>query len=143
MGLFQGLMAFLGWLAGESIVHLIAGVDHWIAVLLLAFVGTRMILSGIRGPEEKPANDPSRGGPLILICVATSIDAMAVGLSLAMLEVSILGPSLMIGLVTLGLSLVGLLTGRFLGSRFGQRMEILGGLILIGIGLQILFTHLA
>jgi putative Mn2+ efflux pump MntP len=142
MGLFQGLMAFLGWLTGTSVVHLIAGVDHWIAMLLLAFVGIRMIRSGISEAEEKPAEDPSRGGRLILICIATSIDAMAVGLSLAMLEAEILGPSLIIGLVTLGLSLFGLLTGRFLGNRFGKRMEILGGLILIGIGLQILTTHL-
>ena len=142
MGLFQGLMTFLGWLAGSNIIHLIAGIDHWVAMLLLAFVGTRMIYSGFHPEKEAEKDDPSRGGHLILICIATSIDAMAVGLSLAMLEVSILSPSMMIGLVTLALSLFGLLAGKQLGERFGQRMEVLGGLILIGIGLKILAADL-
>jgi putative Mn2+ efflux pump MntP len=143
MGLFQGLMTLVGWMAGMSIVRFIAGIDHWVAMLLLTFVGVRMIYSGLRPDQEAHRVDPSRGGRLLLICIATSIDAMAVGVSLALVEVSIFSPVLVIAVVTLGLSVFGLLTGGFLGERFGQRMEILGGLILNGIGLNILITHLA
>lgn len=142
MGLFQGLMAFLGWLAGSTIAGLISSVDHWIALALLVFVGTRMIRSGLDPNNESRCSETSRGAALLMICVATSIDAMAVGLSLAMVGIEILIPSLIIGLVTLGLSLFGLLAGGFLGERFGKRMEILGGLILNFIGIRILLTHI-
>lgn len=142
MALFQGLMTFLGWLAGSTIANLIAAFDHWIAVILLAFVGVRMIRSGFQPDGEVKNIDPSRGGSLIMISIATSIDAMAVGLSLAMLDVDIISPSLMIGITTLVLSLSGLLLGDKLGETFGKRMEVVGGFILNGIGLRILFTHL-
>jgi len=143
MGLFQGLMTLLGWLVGASIAPLISSFDHWVALVLLAIVGGRMVHAGLKDGEEPYRNDPSRGGMLILLCVACSIDAMAVGLSLAVMNVDILASSLIIGLVTLGLSLVGLLGGSVLGSRFGKRMTVLGGLILIGIGFRILFSHIA
>jgi manganese efflux pump family protein len=142
MGLFQGLMTFLGWLAGSTIAVYISAVDHWIALVLLAFVGIRMIRSGLDPQSELHKTDPSRGGTLLLICIATSIDAMAVGLGMAMLKASILFPSLVIALVTLGLSLFGLIAGNTLGEKFGKRMEILGGLILLAIGLRIVYTHL-
>jgi putative Mn2+ efflux pump MntP len=142
-GLFQGLMTFLGWLAGSTIAGLIANVDHWIAMGLLAFVGTRMVIEGLKkaGHDQK-MGDPSRGGALIMLCIATSLDAMAVGLSMAMMEVSILGASLVIGLVTLLLSTLAFGLGRFLGAAFGKKMEVVGGLILNFIGLRILITHL-
>lgn len=108
MGLFQGLMTFLGWLAGSTIANMISTVDHWIAFVLLAFVGTRMIREGLDPEAEFHKNDPSRGGSLMMICIATSIDAMAVGLSLAMIKVEIISPSITIAVVTLGLSLFGL-----------------------------------
>ena len=101
-----------------------------------------MIRSGLHHETEMQKEDPSRGGPLLMICIAASIDAMAVGLSLAMLNGEILNPSLTIGFITLGLSLFGLLAGNKLGETFGKRMEILGGLILNGIGQRILFTHI-
>ncbi len=142
-GLFQAMMPVLGWLAGTTIAHLISSVDHWIALVLLAFVGIRMIRSGLGHEAHSQAQDPSRGGMLIVLCVATSIDAFAVGLSFAMLRVEILLPVIVIGVVTGGLSLVGLLAGKRLGEAFGKRMEILGGIILLAIGLRILFTHLA
>jgi putative Mn2+ efflux pump MntP len=142
MGLFQGLMAFLGWLAGATIAALISAVDHWIALGLLAFVGVRMIYGGLHPEDNSHQVDLSHGGPLMMVCVATSIDAMAVGLSLGVVNQSILVPSLVIGFVTLALSLAGLLLGNRLGATFGHRMEILGGLILNGIGLRILITHL-
>jgi putative Mn2+ efflux pump MntP len=142
-GFFQAMMTLLGYLAGSTIASLISGVDHWIAFVLLAFVGGRMIQEGFGGEEEKTScADPSRGGMLMMLCVATSIDALAVGLSMALVTVNIVNASLMIGLVTGGLSLIGLLLGGRLGARFGKRMEILGGLILVGIGLRVLITHL-
>ena len=142
MGVFQGLMTLAGWLAGSSIVHWIAGLDHWVAFVLLAYVGAKMIHSGIYGTEADCHTDPSRGRTLIVLCLACSLDALAVGLSLAMLQVKILSASLIIALVSFGFSLVGLLAGHELGVKFGKRMEIVGGLILIGIGLRILSTHL-
>lgn len=141
-GLFQFLMPILGWLAGSTIASLIARFDHWIALGLLAFVGGRMIRSGLDPEAEAYPSDPSRGGTLILLSVATSIDALAIGLSLAILQVRILYPSIVIGAVTAALSFTGLLIGHKLGVAFGKRMEILGGLILIGIGLRVLITHL-
>jgi putative Mn2+ efflux pump MntP len=141
-GLFQALMPVLGWLAGSAVAAFIAPVDHWIAFGLLSMVGVRMIRSGLSTGEESYLRDPSRGGTLILLSVATSIDAFAVGLSLAMLRVPILHPVVVIGLVTGALSLVGLLAGNGLGRTFGKRMEIVGGIILIAIGIRIVISHL-
>ena len=140
-GLFQALMLVLGWVAGSSIAQLISAVDHWIALGLLAFVGVRMIRSGLNPNGASHASDPSRGSLLVMLAVATSIDAFAVGLSLAMLRVNIFYPAAVIGVITGGLSLVGLLAGHRLGKMFGKRMEILGGLILIAIGIKILVGH--
>jgi len=141
-GLFQFFMPILGWLAGNTIASLISRFDHWVAMGLLTFVGVRMIRSGLDPESETYRSDPSRGGMLVMLSVATSIDAFAIGLSLAMLQVDILLPSVVIGVVTAGLSLTGLLIGHNLGTKFGKRMEILGGMILIGIGLRVLITHL-
>jgi putative Mn2+ efflux pump MntP len=141
-GLFQFLMPILGWLAGTTIERYISQFDHWIAFILLAYVGIKMIRSGLNPHQESYASDPSRGGTLVVLAVATSIDALAVGLSLAMLNVQVLTPAIVIGVVTFGMSMAGLLAGHKLGERFGKRMEILGGVILIGIGLRVLITHL-
>jgi putative Mn2+ efflux pump MntP len=141
-GLFQFLMPILGWLAGSSIVQLISGVDHWIAFGLLAFVAGRMVRSGFDPDGEATLGDPSRGRMLVMLAVATSIDAFAIGLSLAMLKINIVYPSMVIGVVAASFTLAGLAIGRRLGELFGKRMEILGGLILIGIGLRVLLSHL-
>ncbi len=143
-GFFQGLMTLLGWLLGSSIAGLIANFDHWLAFGLLAWVGFRMVKEGFakEGEESKLMNDPSHGRTLMVLCVATSIDALAVGLSMAMLNANVLFASVVIGVITLGLSLVGLLAGSGLGIRFGKRMEVLGGLLLVGIGVRILLGHL-
>lgn len=142
-GLFQALMPVLGWLGGLSVQSYIADIDHWIAFGLLALVGGRMMRSGFDANGESHNSDPSRGGVLVLLSVAVSIDALAVGLSLAVMRISILYPALVIGLVTGGLSLAGLRLGGRLGQAFGKRMEIVGGAILIGIGLRVLIAHLA
>jgi len=141
-GLFQAGMTLLGWVGGTGLIHLIAGVDHWVAMILLSVVGVRMIRSGLQ-PESAPRrSDPTRGASLVVISVATSIDAAAVGLSLALLQGDILPAVLVIGLVSAALGLLGSLLGGRLGKLFGKRMEIVGGLILLGIGVRVLWTHL-
>lgn len=141
-GLFQAGMTLLGWLAGKTVVSYIASVDHWVAFGLLLFVGIRMLRGGLRKDEEPSIPDPSRGMTLVMLSVATSIDALAVGLSLALLSVNVFWSALLIGVVSAILSLLGLLMGNQLGLRFGKSMEILGGIILIGIGLRVVITHL-
>ncbi|OGN93889.1 MAG: hypothetical protein A2Z71_06095, partial [Chloroflexi bacterium RBG_13_50_21] len=142
-GLFQAGMTLLGWLAGKTVVTYIASVDHWVAFGLLTFVGVRMIRGGLRKEGEEPAiPDPSRGLTLVMLSVATSIDALAIGLSLALLEVNVFWSAVIIGGVSAALSLVGLTLGNQLGMRFGKTMEVIGGVILIGIGLRVLVTHL-
>lgn len=135
-------MPVLGWLAGASIAHLISSIDHWIALILLSWVGLRMVREGFSADSETHEKDPSRGRTLVMLSIATSIDAFAVGLSLAMLQVSIAYPAVIIGVITAGLSLLGILLGRKLGEAFGKRMEIVGGMILVAIGLRILMSHL-
>ena len=105
------------------------------------FVGVRMIRSGFDDRAETFAADPSRGLTLVVLAIATSIDALAIGLSLAMLRIKIWYPSVVIGVVTSGLSLFGLRLGTRLGARFGKRMEVAGGAILNLIGLRILVSH--
>jgi putative Mn2+ efflux pump MntP len=142
-GVFQAGMTLLGWLAGKTVVSYIASVDHWVAFGLLLFVGVRMIRSGLRREgQQLSMPDPSRGITLVMLSVATSIDALAVGLSLALLRVNVFWAALLIGVVSAFLSLLGLLLGNQLGLRFGKLMEILGGILLIGIGLNVLITHL-
>ena len=141
-GLFQFLMPVLGWLAGATIERYIAVYDHWIAFGLLAFVGGRMVWSGIHPEEGSQKNDPSRGWTLVLLSIAVSIDALAVGLSLGIIGVTIWVPAVVIGIVTSLLSWLGLRLGNKLGDTFGKRMEIIGGIILILLGLRILLAHL-
>lgn len=142
-GVFQGLMTVVGWLAGQTLVNLIANFDHWVAMGLLTYVGGRMLYSGFSNDRQSFPRDPSKGMTLVILAVATSLDALAVGLSMAMLGIAVIMPSIVIGLVALGLSVVGLLAGSQLSHTFGKRMEIIGGLILIGIGLRILITHMS
>jgi putative Mn2+ efflux pump MntP len=140
-GWFQFMMPVIGWFLGSRIAPLISTVDHWIAFGLLAFVGGRMIRSGVAPGEESYSRDPSRGLTLVMLATATSIDALAIGLSLAMLRVRIWYPSAVIGVVTGGLSLLGLRLGTRLGARFGKGMQVAGGAVLALIGLRILLSH--
>jgi len=141
-GLFQFLLPVVGWFAGLTVVRYIEAFDHWVAFLLLAFVGVRMIWSGSNGEEESHKNDPSRGWNMVLLSVAVSIDALAIGLSLALIHVDIWYPAVVIGVVTSLMSLVGLRLGNQLGRKFGKRMEIIGGIVLILIGVRIVVNHL-
>jgi manganese efflux pump family protein len=141
-GLFQTLMTLIGWFVGSTVANLINGIDHWIAFALLGYVGINMISSGFDKDKECFEKDPSRGKTLLMLCVATSLDALAVGLSMALIKTPILLPSIIIGVVTLALSAFGLLAGAKLGSRFGKRMEVVGGIILVFIGIRVVVTHL-
>ncbi|MCK4723525.1 MAG: manganese efflux pump [Dehalococcoidia bacterium] len=142
-GLFQALMPVLGWLAGQTLVKIIADYDHWAAFILLAIVGGRMIWESFRSEETRSENaDITKGFLLLTLSVATSIDALVVGLSFAFLEISIITASLTIGIVALVVTAIGFLLGRKLGSLIGRRAEALGGVVLIGIGLRILLTHI-
>ena len=141
-GLFQGLMTFLGWLAGSTISRWISLFDHWIAFILLVLVGLNMIRSGINSGQKSFKNNPTRGNLMVILSVATSIDALAVGLSLALIDTPIVQTALIIGIITFALSIAGCRLGYRLGEKFGKKMEMVGGVILIGIGFRILISHL-
>jgi putative Mn2+ efflux pump MntP len=142
-GLFQFLMPVLGWLAGLTVANVMVLFDHWVAFGLLTFIGGKSVLVALRGKgEEAHAGDPTRGASLVMLSVATSIDALAVGFSFAMLGVKAWGPSVVIGVVSSAVTVIGMQVGSRLGARFGRRMEILGGLVLIAIGIKILLQHI-
>jgi putative Mn2+ efflux pump MntP len=140
-GLFQFIMPVFGWFLGIGFVSYLKAFDHWIAFGLLLFVGGRMVLSGAGGLEPAHKKDPSRGMTMVMLSIATSIDALAIGLSLAMMGVNIWYPAVIIGIVTGCLSLLAISIGKRLGVMFGKPMEIVGGLILIFIGSRILFLE--
>jgi putative Mn2+ efflux pump MntP len=141
-GIFQAGMTLLGWLAGSLVARFISAIDHWVAFGLLLYVGFTMIRSGFRPEIVSYQTNPTKGNMLVMLSVATSLDALAVGLSMAFLHVDILYPALVIGLVTFGLSIMALFLGNKLGEKFGKRMEVFGGIVLIAIGLEILVTHI-
>jgi len=142
-GLFQALMPVIGWLAGLTIIQWVEAWDHWIAFSLLAIIGGRMVYEAFSDEEKANDRDPTKGLSLVLLSIATSIDALAVGFSLSVIGVSIWMPALVIGLVAGVLTIVGMLLGGRIGDRWGTRVEIFGGLVLIAIGIKILIEHLS
>jgi putative Mn2+ efflux pump MntP len=143
-GAFQFAMPVVGWFAGERVVRLMGGLDHWIAFGLLAAIGGRMIYesSSLSDEEKACRSDQTRGAPLLVLSIATSIDALAVGLSLGVIKAGILYPAAVIGVVCFVMTIIGSRLGPFVGRVVGRRAELLGGLILIAIGVRILFEHL-
>ncbi len=142
-GLFQGIMPVAGWLAGISLASYISAVDHWIAFALLLLVGGHMIYESIIiREEEESGREPMTFHVILMLAIATSLDALAVGLTLSFINVSISSPALIIGAITFTLSLLGVYIGDRFGHFFESRIEVAGGLILIGIGLKILLEHL-
>jgi putative Mn2+ efflux pump MntP len=141
-GLFQFFMPVIGWYSGTAVSDLVRAVDHWIAFILLAFVGGRMLYESFAAENNLKHPDPSKGLSLISLSVATSIDALAVGFSMAMIDVDIWYPSIVIGIITAGLSLLGIFLGKVLSDSFSSSMERIGGGLLILIGLKILLEHL-
>ncbi len=141
-GFFQFMMTVLGWLAGRGLSRWVEAVDHWVAFGLLLAIGGKMLWEPFR-PADGREKDPTRGWLLLTLAIATSIDALAVGLSLAFLDVSIWMPSIVIGIVAAVLSALGAMFGSRLGRRFGVWAERFGGLVLIAIGVKILVDHLS
>ena len=141
-GLFQAFMPVIGWLAGLTLIQFIAGIDHWIAFGLLSFIGCKMIYESTKIGAEKENFELTNPYVLLMLSIATSIDALAVGLSFAFLKISIVAPVLIIGLITFILSFCGAYIGNKIGHFCENKIEILGGLVLIGIGLKILIEHL-
>jgi len=142
-GVAQSLMTAIGWAVGSTVVDFIASYDHWVAFGLLTVIGGRMLWESLHPREaEAKAGDTTKGVALLLLSVATSIDALAVGLSFAFLEVNIALAALTIGGVAFTIAALGFLLGRKAGHVMGKRAEAMGGVILIAIGLRILLTHL-
>ncbi|MGL1932372.1 MAG: manganese efflux pump MntP family protein [Desulfotalea sp.] len=145
-GLFQALMPIIGWIFGNSISIFTESYAHWIAFFLLAIVGTNMIREAFSNDEnETDKKDPTRGTNLIVLSIATSIDALAVGLSLSMLDLSIVWPAIIIGIVASCFTLVGMHLGKKISElkKTATYAEILGGIVLWAIGLNILFEKYA
>jgi putative Mn2+ efflux pump MntP len=143
-GFFQFLMPLIGWIAGQRFLDKISDFDHWVAFGLLIVVGGKMVMESFRksSPKMKPTGDPTKGMILIFLSIATSIDAFAVGLSLAAIQQQILYPSIIIGAVALVMTLLGTKVGPVIGKVAGKRAELIGGLILIFIGIKILTEHM-
>ncbi|MEG4518299.1 MULTISPECIES: manganese efflux pump MntP family protein [unclassified Microcoleus] len=141
-GGFQALMPVVGWLIGLSFSFLITPIDHWIAFGLLSFIGGRMIYESLQSEECEKKFNPLDTGTLITLSVATSIDALAVGLGFAVLKDSIAPAVTAIGFITFFLAFAGVFIGHKCGNLFANKIEILGGAILIFIGSRILFLHL-
>jgi putative Mn2+ efflux pump MntP len=134
-------MPVIGWLAGIGLEEVIMGIDHWIAFVLLVFIGSRMIYDSTK-KEDLGRDSNLRIHNLLTLSVATSIDALIVGLSFAFIQTAILTPILIIGLVTFLLSFIGFYFGNVIGQILGNKIKVIGGVILIGIGLKILLEHL-
>jgi putative Mn2+ efflux pump MntP len=140
-GTFQAAMPVVGWLAGLGLSGYIASVDHWVAFGLLTLIGCKMLYEAFSLSPDERKSDPLSIQVLLVLSIATSIDALAVGMSFALLKVSIVTPALVIGAITFALSLLGVLLGGRLGGLFAKRAEIAGGLVLIAIGIRILIEH--
>ncbi|EMJ9258005.1 manganese efflux pump MntP [Klebsiella pneumoniae] len=142
-GAIETLTPLVGWGLGMLASQFILEWNHWIAFILLVFLGGRMIVEGFRGDSDEACEAPHRHGFWLLVTTAfaTSLDAMAVGVGLAFLQVSIVTTALAIGCATFIMSTLGMIVGRFIGPLLGKRAEILGGIVLIGIGSEILWSH--
>lgn len=142
-GVIEMLTPLIGWAAGVVVVDYVRAIDHWIAFALLGAVGGHMILSALSGKDEKENAPPRNRSMIILLATAvgTSIDSMAVGVSLAFLDVNILVIAAAIGFSTLVMVTTGMMAGRLIGERFGHYAEIAGGLVLVAFGICILVSH--
>lgn len=146
-GGFQALMPLMGWALGSQFMWLIGPVDHWVAFVLLAFIGGKMLWEALRGGDEGDGCgcEDTSGIDLrefLVLAVATSIDALAAGISFAALAVDIVPAVTLIGVVTFALSLVGVAVGHFFGARWEKPASVVGGVVLVLLGLKILLEHL-
>lgn len=142
-GAFQAFMPLLGYLAGTTLAAHFEHYDHWIAFGLLSVIGSKMIFEAFKIEDiEKSAKDPSCPVTLVMLSIATSIDALAVGVTLSLLTQHLIAAVILIGMITFVLSFIGYKIGKRFGHFFENKIEIIGGLILIAIGVKILITHL-
>lgn len=143
-GCVEAAMVLMGWLLGSSFSGLITGVDHWIALLLLGAVGGHMIYEGVSGGESEAAASAVNHGGLktVIAAIGTSIDGAAIGVTFAFISVHIWTAVAIIGVVSFCISTAGLLIGPKVGALLGRRAEILGGLVLLGIGVSIFYSHM-
>lgn len=139
---FQMIMPWFGWWLGESVSHYIASFDHWIAFALLTVIGGRMVYESLLGKESCRPFDFNKISVLLFLAIATSIDAFIAGVSFSILKINIIHIILIIGIITLLLSLIGVKIGKILGCLVEKYAELTGGIILIVIAFQVLFTHI-
>ena len=139
-GFFQGFMPLIGYLLGSSFANLVESIDHWIAFFLLLFIGVSMIKGSFNDEKENFDNDDTK--TMILLAIATSIDALAVGVSFAFLKTNIIQAIMIIGIATFIISILGVRLGKRFGEKFSNKAELIGGIILIIIGIKILLEHL-
>jgi putative Mn2+ efflux pump MntP len=142
LAVFQGGLTIAGYFLGSLLSGAIKAMDHWVALLLLGFLGIKMIVEGLKKNKDDETKDFSRTIILLTIALGTSIDAFAVGISFALLDVMIWQAGILIGAVTFLASMTAIRIGKSAGERLGNRVEIIGGLILIAIGLKIFIEHL-
>ncbi|WP_423130459.1 manganese efflux pump MntP [Gaoshiqia sp. Z1-71] len=142
LAVFQALMPLIGWLLESSVRHLIDPFDHWIGFGLLVVIGGRMIIENLFSKENREIRDPLNLKVAVVLAIATSIDALAVGFSMAILLDDIIPAVIVIGAVTFLASMTGVLIGKKTGPKINKYAEILGGVILVSIGLKILLEHL-
>lgn len=145
-GGFQALMPFIGWVLGSQFEQYITSIDHWIAFILLGFIGGKMVVEAIREKDEAvevgKMDSPLDLKEMLILAIATSIDALAVGITFAFLQVPIVEAVSIIGITTFVISVIGVYVGNFFGNRYKKKAELAGGIILILIGLKILLEHL-
>ena len=140
-GLFQGGMPLIGYLLGVSFEEIVLSIDHWIAFILLGIIGIGMIKESL-GDEEESLNDKVDFKTMVILAIATSIDALAIGVTFAFLNVNIILAALLICVITFVISYFGVVFGNKFGDKFGSKAELVGGIILILMGLKILLEHL-
>ncbi|RGF57494.1 manganese efflux pump [Roseburia sp. AF34-16] len=145
-GGFQALMPFIGWVLGSQFEQYITSIDHWIAFILLGFIGGKMVVEAIREKDEavevRKMDPPLDLKEMFILAIATSIDALAVGITFAFLQVPIVEAVSIIGITTFVISVIGVYVGNFFGNRYKKKAELAGGIILILIGVKILLEHL-
>jgi putative Mn2+ efflux pump MntP len=141
-GFFQALMPFLGYFAGTCFANKIQSIDHWIAFVLLGLIGGKMIWESLSKEEKKVNKNPFQFATILLLAIATSIDALAVGVTFAFFEINIVTAIIIIGLTTFCISIGGVIIGNIFGAKYQSKAEFIGGAVLILLGLKILVEHL-
>jgi putative Mn2+ efflux pump MntP len=140
-GLFQFIMPIIGWFLGKNVVSLVKSFDHWVAFGLLFIIGVKMLYEAFKHEEEDATqSDRTKGWSVIALSIATSIDALGAGVGMGILNTSMLYPSAIIGITAAAMTFIGVKLGNVLSNVAGKRMEAVGGVVLIGLGIKMLFT---